>query len=111
LFSLFMVMTLEGWGDVARAVMSVYPAAWLFFVVFILISTFTVLNLFVALIVKVMEEPPPQAAPTSEIEALRTEVAALRRAVLKRSSRAGGGRNARRLRGSRFVPTSLHQLP
>ncbi len=56
-FSLFQIMTLEGWAEIAREIMVPYPAAWLFFVAFILMSTFTVLNLFIGLIVKAMEEP------------------------------------------------------
>lgn len=75
-FSLFQVMTLEGWADIAREVMAAYPAAWLFFVAFILMSTFTVLNLFIGLIVKAMEEPIGSAA--QEGPSVREELAALR---------------------------------
>jgi voltage-gated sodium channel len=87
LFSLFMIMTLEGWGDIALAVMEAHPAAWLYFVSFILISTFTVLNLLVAVIVKSMEEPSaaPQRDASGDIAALRAEVAALRRALQRRA--------------------------
>ncbi|ADC72198.1 Ion transport protein [Thioalkalivibrio sp. K90mix] len=56
MYSLFQVMTLEGWSeDIARPVMEVYPWAWAFFVPFILIATFTVLNLFIAIIVDAMQ--------------------------------------------------------
>jgi voltage-gated sodium channel len=90
MFSLFQIMTLEGWADIAREVMERYAGAWLFFVAFILLATFTVLNLFIALIVNAMEDPaisgpPPStnvvagAVPCgSEILALRDQVAALR---------------------------------
>jgi voltage-gated sodium channel len=82
-FSLFQIMTLEGWADIAREVMPTYPGAWLFFVAFILLSTFTVLNLFIGLIVKAMEEPigkDSQAVPATreDIETLRREIARLR---------------------------------
>ena len=89
MFSLFQIMTLEGWAEIAREVMTRYPAAWLFFVVFILFATFTVLNLFIGLIVKVMEEP---AAGQSEedlpvtrrdMEKLRADIASLRAAVVR----------------------------
>jgi voltage-gated sodium channel len=51
-YTLFQVMTLESWSmGIARPVMEVYPQAWIFFVVFILVSTFTMLNLFIAVIV------------------------------------------------------------
>ncbi|WP_018137932.1 MULTISPECIES: ion transporter [unclassified Thioalkalivibrio] len=56
MYSLFQVMTLEGWSeDIARPVMEIYPWAWAFFVPFILIATFTVLNLFIAIIVDAMQ--------------------------------------------------------
>lgn len=56
-FTLFQIMTLEGWsGEIVRPVMEVYPYAWLFFVPFILITTFAVLNLIVGLIVSSMQE-------------------------------------------------------
>ena len=45
-------MTLESWSDgIARPIMEKFPYAWIFFVFFILIATFVVLNLFVAVIV------------------------------------------------------------
>jgi voltage-gated sodium channel len=51
-FTLFQVMTLESWSDgIARPVMEKFPNAWIFFVVFIMIATFVVVNLFVAAIV------------------------------------------------------------
>ena len=56
LFSLFQILTLEGWADMAREVMAVYPWAPLFFIPFIIIATFTVLNLFIGIIVSTMQE-------------------------------------------------------
>ena len=56
-FTLFQIMTLEGWsGEIVRPVMEVYPYAWAYFVPFILITTFAVLNLIVGLIVNSMQE-------------------------------------------------------
>ncbi len=55
MFSLFQVMTLESWSmGIARPVMEVFPHAWLFFVPFVVVTSFTVLNLFIALIVNSM---------------------------------------------------------
>ena len=55
LYSLFQIMTLESWSmGIVRPVMEVHPNAWLFFVIFILIATFTMLNLFIAIIVNAM---------------------------------------------------------
>ena len=56
LFSLFQILTLEGWADMAREIMAVYPWAPLFFIPFIIIATFTVLNLFIGIIVSTMQE-------------------------------------------------------
>jgi voltage-gated sodium channel len=56
LYSLFQVMTLESWSmGISRPVMEVYPYAWAFFIPFILIATFTMLNLFIAIIVNAMQ--------------------------------------------------------
>jgi voltage-gated sodium channel len=56
-FTLFQIMTLEGWsGEIVRPVMEVYPYAWAFFLPFILVTTFAVLNLIVGLIVNSMQE-------------------------------------------------------
>ncbi len=56
MYTLFQIMTLESWSmGIVRPVMEVYPLAWLFFVPFILATTFTVLNLFIAIIVSAME--------------------------------------------------------
>ncbi len=52
LFSLFQIMTLESWSSgIARPMLEVYPWIWVYFVPFILISSFMVLNLFIAIIV------------------------------------------------------------
>ena len=57
LYSLFQVMTLESWSmGIVRPVMEVYPWAWAFFVPFIIIATFTILNLFIGIIVSTMQE-------------------------------------------------------
>jgi voltage-gated sodium channel len=56
MFSLFQVMTLESWSmGIARPVMEVFPWAWVFFVPFVVATSFTVLNLFIALIVNSMQ--------------------------------------------------------
>lgn len=56
MYTLFQVMTLESWSmGIVRPVMETHPHAWLFFIPFILIATFTVLNLFIAIIVDAMQ--------------------------------------------------------
>lgn len=91
-FSLFQVMTLEGWAsEFVRPVMEKHPQAWLFFLVFILITSFAVLNLFIGIIVDSMQqehetelqEDRVRSEATfdeilTELRALRGEVQALR---------------------------------
>lgn len=56
MYTVFQVMILESWSmGIVRPVMDVYPDAWLFFLPFIFVTTFTVLNLFIALIVNSMQ--------------------------------------------------------
>lgn len=55
-YSLFQIMTLESWSmGIVRPVMDVFPFAWAFFVPFILVTSFAVLNLFIAIIVNAMQ--------------------------------------------------------
>ncbi len=57
MYTLFQVMTLESWSmAVARPVIEQFPYAWIYFVTFILITAFTVLNLFIGIIVNTMQE-------------------------------------------------------
>jgi len=57
LYTLFQIMTLESWSmAVARPVLAEFPLAWIYFVAFILITTLTVLNLFIGIIVTTMQE-------------------------------------------------------
>ncbi len=88
LFTLFQVMTVEGWPEIARGVMEQAPYAWIFFVTYLLIATFMVLNLFIAVVVNAMQSHVTDdikedgAAQTQlilgEIRALRQEVAKVR---------------------------------
>ena len=56
-YSLFQIMTLESWSmGIVRPVMEVYPYAWMFFVPFIMVTTFAVVNLLVGLIVNSMQD-------------------------------------------------------
>jgi voltage-gated sodium channel len=91
LFTLFQVMTIEGWPDIARGVMAQSPFAWIFFVAYLLIATFMVLNLFIAVIVNAMQsrvaedlkgaEEAHTQLILDEVRALRNQLAALRAEV------------------------------
>ena len=71
MFSLFQVMTLESWSmGIVRPVMDVYPSAWAFFVPFIVVTTFSVLNLFIALIVNSMQSLQAETKNSLRAEAV-----------------------------------------
>lgn len=71
LYSLFQIMTLESWSmGIVRPVMDVYPYAWAFFVPFIIITAFSVLNLFIGLLVNTMQAAV-EADEHAEFENLR----------------------------------------
>ena len=73
-YSLFQIMTLESWSmGIVRPVMEVYPYAWAFFVPFILITTFAVVNLVVGLIVNSMQEAHAEEE-VAATEAYREEI-------------------------------------
>ena len=115
LWTLFTVMTLEGWtNDVAKPVMEKHPYAWMFFVIFIVVTTFMVLNLFIGVVVNAMQAEATkaeaaereaeremiqeEAAPIlAEVKNLRAEVAALHAEI---AGRHGEGVNDESLRSS-----------
>jgi voltage-gated sodium channel len=68
LFTLFQTMTGEAWPDIARDVMDKSPSAWVFFVIYILISSFMVLNLFIAVVVSAMEGQVAEEVREAEAE-------------------------------------------
>jgi voltage-gated sodium channel len=88
MYTLFTVMTLENWPDVSEAVLTPYPMGWIFFVLFILVATFTIMNLFVGVIVAVMDretsgyyqqEKAYRARLAADVAALKASVEALSR--------------------------------
>jgi voltage-gated sodium channel len=89
LFTLFAVMTLEGWADIAREVQTTHPQAYLFFVPFIVISVFAVLNLFIAVLTNSMQEmqekelAAEEAIGARQAGVLMAELGALREEVRK----------------------------
>jgi voltage-gated sodium channel len=96
LLSLFQLMTLEGWiGDIVLPAMEQAPWSWLFFIPFILIATFVVLNLFIGVIVEsiqnlraareetrhaaqMVEDSAARAAAQADAAAMLREMRALR---------------------------------
>jgi voltage-gated sodium channel len=95
-YSLFQIMTLESWSmGIVRPVMQQYPYAWAFFVPYIVVTTFAVLNLFIGVVVNAMQAEHQKLveeemaavvragtaekdAMVEELRALRSELADLR---------------------------------
>lgn len=55
-FTLFQVMCLDDWSEIAREVMITYTWAWIPFTIFLITTTFTVLNMFIAVFCKAIHE-------------------------------------------------------
>ena len=74
MYSLFQIMTLESWSmGIVRPVMKVFPYAWAFFVPFIMITSFAVINLFIGVIVDAMQSVQEGFAEEVHSDALRIE--------------------------------------
>lgn len=85
LLSLFRIVTLEDWTDIMYAAMAVYPWAWVYFISFVVMGTFVVINLFIAVVLNNLDEAKAerlkelQLPPTHEeiVEELRSTQQAL----------------------------------
>ena len=95
-YTLFQIMTLESWSmGIVRPVMTQFPLAWIFFIPFILITSFAVLNLFIGIIVDAMQRfdddanghdllatpKTPRGQAEEEIRALRIEIQELKQLI------------------------------
>ncbi len=56
LLTLFRVMTFEDWTDVMYETMEIYPWSWLYYLVFIFLTTFTFLNMIIGIILDTLNE-------------------------------------------------------
>ncbi|MCL4801519.1 MAG: ion transporter [Burkholderiales bacterium] len=102
-YTLFQIMTLESWSmGIVRPVMEVYPYAWIFFVAYILVSTFTMLNLFIAVVVNAMqaehasEAEEENAGRAEAARALVREIAVLRAELQELRERLSAGASVER---------------
>ncbi|MDR4305362.1 ion transporter [Chelatococcus sambhunathii] len=100
IYTLFQLVTLDGWsGEIVRPAMEMHPYAWIFFITFILVTSFTVFNLFIGVVVNAMQAEheaeqiektgrPPVSLDDlmQELKRLRGEVAALKGAAAERSA-------------------------
>lgn len=88
-YTLFQVMTFDDWSaGIVKPLMEEHPYAWVFFVVFILVSTFMALNLFIGVVVGALDaetasEAPKLTHPAGSEERVLEELKALRGEVMR----------------------------
>ncbi len=56
MLSLFRIVTLEDWTDIMYTAMDQSPFAWIYFVSFVIVGTFVVINLFIAVVINNLGE-------------------------------------------------------
>ena len=93
MYSLFQIMTLESWSmGIVRPIMELYPYAWVFFVPFILLTSFAVINLFIGVIVDSMQSQHRQVSNElktesslieEKLDTIEQEIVELRRLLQK----------------------------
>ena len=76
LLSLFRIVTLEDWTDIMYTAMEYHPMAWLYFVSFVVVGTFVVVNLFIAVVLNNLDEAKAERlhelqSPVTQKEILR----------------------------------------
>ena len=67
--TLFNIITLDGWTEVMNTAMRHYSWAWLYFVSFVVVGTFVVINLFIAIIINSLDDAKRERDRASEGEA------------------------------------------
>jgi len=74
LLSLFRIVTLEDWTDIMYAAMRTYPWAWVYFVSFVVMGTFVVVNLFIAVVLNNLDEAKAERLREIETPPNRDEI-------------------------------------
>jgi len=72
--SLFQVLTLDGWSEIMQAALAVEPFAWVYFVSFVIVTTFIGANLFIAVVVSTMDEAKRERLRQLEVPATRKDL-------------------------------------
>lgn len=72
--TLFQMVTLEGWTEIMNTAMEVHAWSWIYFVSFILIGTFVVLNLFIAIVINNLEQSKHEQLAELDSPATHAEV-------------------------------------
>ena len=72
--SLFQMVTLDDWGNIMRTTIELEPLAWVYFVSFVISSAFIVTNLFIAVVIKNLDEARQERLRTLETPASKEEI-------------------------------------
>ena len=102
LLSLFRVVTLEDWTDIMYKAMELHPLTWIYFVSFVVLGTFVVINLFIAVVINNLDEAKQERlreleqAPTadsllSELRATQQSLRRLEQQLRARQDEDGSG--------------------
>ena len=89
MFSLFQIMTLEGWAEISREIMKEFYFAKIYFILFILLASYTTLNIFIAIVVNTMSEVQQKTSEKmediiqDENEELRKDILSLKEQIIK----------------------------
>ena len=68
LLSLFQILTLEGWNEMQRVTMTVYPWSWIYFASFVVIAVFVTTNLFIAVLINNMQSVKAEQAAAEQAQ-------------------------------------------
>lgn len=74
LLTLFRIVTLEDWTDVMYTAMELHPSAWVYFVSFVVVGTFVVINLFIAVVINNLEEAKAERLAELQQPPTRNEI-------------------------------------
>ncbi|MFV8781089.1 ion transporter [Microbulbifer sp. SA54] len=90
LLSLFRIVTFEDWTDIMYTAMETMPYAWLYFISFVVMGAFVMINLFIGVVLNNLEEaklrrldelsmPPSQTEILRELRATQESLARLQK--------------------------------
>ncbi|MDX8398156.1 MAG: ion transporter [Mariprofundaceae bacterium] len=95
--TLFRIVTLEDWTDVMYIAMELNPLYWIYFVSFVILGTFVIVNLFIAVVINnldeakqerlaLMRQPPSQKELLKELEQTQKALASLMHQLSEKNS-------------------------
>lgn len=104
MFTMFQIMTLSGWEEVARDVMSQHPWTWIIFIFYVIISSYVIFNMVVAILVEGLQSEYSKEETRADREAARRDREA---SVRERAEQAEMARDLKALRAELQRLTTL----